>query len=81
MSEKTWITYRMEDGSPIFGEYAWVTQEEFFDDVDEPTRVIKETWTLAESEVVTFNPIYWDDEYEAWYDDEYETYSCAKEEQ
>ena len=75
VSDKTWVTYRMEDGSQIFGEYAWVENPEFFEEVSEPTRVIKETWILKESEIVTFNPIYWqDDDYDEWeeWQDEFE---------
>lgn len=67
MSDKIWTTYRMEDGSQIWGDFAWVEHEEFFEGVTEPTHVIKETWTLAESERVTFKPSYWDEE-------EYEEY-------
>lgn len=68
---KTWTTYRMEDGSSICGEYAWVENEEFFEDIDEPVRVVKETWVLQSTEVVTFDPFWWDeDEFDSWYDDE-----------
>jgi hypothetical protein len=60
MAGKPWVTYRMEDGSDIYGEYAWVTDTEFFEESDE-CRVIKETWRLVDSEVVVFNE---------WIDDE-----------
>jgi hypothetical protein len=60
MEGKQWVTYRMEDGSDIYGEYAWVTDTEFFEESDE-CRVIKETWRLVDSEVVVFNE---------WVDDE-----------
>jgi len=52
----------MEDGSDVWGEYAFVVHEEFFDGVTEPTRVIKETWILQDTEVVTFEPEYWNEE-------------------
>lgn len=57
---KLWVTYRMEDGTDIFGEYAWVTDTEFFEESDDECRVIKETWRRVESEVVVFNE--WVDE-------------------
>lgn len=57
-----WVTYRMADGTEIFGEYAWVTDPEFFEDGDEPIEVIKETWKLIGSETVTFKPSWWTDD-------------------
>lgn len=61
----------MADGSSIYGEYAWVENEEFFEDVDEPIKVIKETWVLQKSETIVFEPQWWDeDEYEEWYNDQ-----------
>lgn len=56
---KTMTTYRMADGSQIFGEYSFVTETEFFDDSSEPTELIKETWTLWSSEAVTHIPPGW----------------------
>lgn len=55
MEGKLWVTYRMEDGSDIYGEFAFVTDPEFFDDTDDECRVVKETWKLVTSEVVIFN--------------------------
>lgn len=49
-----WVTYRMANGEPIFGEYAWVENPEFFDDVSEPVEVVKETWALVSVEPITF---------------------------
>ena len=60
-----WVTYRMADGSQIWGDYAWVENPEFFDDVVESTKVIKETWILQESETVVFEPVFWNaDDYD-----------------
>jgi hypothetical protein len=59
---KTWTTYKMEDGSLVWGEYSFVTEVEFFEGVTEPTRVIKETWILQDTEVVVFEPEYWNEE-------------------
>lgn len=52
-------TYRRADGELVYGEYLFVMQPEFFEDVDEPVEVIKETWTLTASERVTFTPPGW----------------------
>lgn len=61
----------MEDGSAIWGEYAWVENEAFFEDVGEPVKVIKETWVLQKSEIVVFHPSWWDEEeYDEWYNEE-----------
>jgi hypothetical protein len=62
MNSKLWVTYRMEDGSDIYGEYAWVTGPEFFDDTDDECRVVKETWRLVGSEVLVFNEAEPDDD-------------------
>lgn len=64
---KTWTTYRMEDDSLIWGDYAFVENSEFFEGVTEPTKVVKETWILQSSEVVVFEPTYWNED---WYEDE-----------
>lgn len=49
-------TYRRADGEPIWGEYDFVVNEEFLEEVDEPLDVIKEVWQLSSSEVITFRP-------------------------
>lgn len=59
---KEWVTYRLADGSLIWGEYAFVTETEFFEDLDYPVDVIKETWVLQDSETVNFAPLWWSDE-------------------
>lgn len=70
LSKKEWTTYRMADGSLIFGDYAWVEHSEFFEEADEPVHVIKETWVLQSSEEVIFHPSWWDEEdYEGYYRD------------
>ena len=62
MEQRVWTTYRMEDGSLIWGDYAWVENPEYFEGVTEPTKVIKETWILKDSKIEIFEPIYWDEE-------------------
>lgn len=67
----TWTTYKMEDDSLIGGEYGWVANEEYFEELDYPVKVIKETWVLQKSEIVVFHPSWWDEEeYENWYNEE-----------
>lgn len=61
MSDKTWTTFRMLDGSPVMGEYSWVDSAETFDGVVETTKVVKETWVLMDTEVVTFEPVFFSD--------------------
>lgn len=46
------VTYRMADGSLVAGEFGWVADPDYFDDVDEPVEVIRETWSLVETEVI-----------------------------
>lgn len=57
-----WVTYRRSDGEPIGGEYAFVTELEWFDMDTEPTELIKETWTLISSETITVGPTWLDEE-------------------
>jgi hypothetical protein len=49
-------TYRLPQGELVYGEYAFVTTPEFFEEVDEPTAVTREDWTLAERSTVWFFP-------------------------
>lgn len=42
-------TWRMADGTLIAGEYSFTTTPEFFDDEDDPVRVVREVWSLTES--------------------------------
>ncbi len=49
-----WVTYRLANGDQVWDEYAFVVNTEFFEDVDRPTEVIKETWTLVASETIIF---------------------------
>ena len=51
---KTMTTYKREDGEPICGEYSFVTELEWFESDDEPTDLVKETWVLVSSEVLTY---------------------------
>jgi hypothetical protein len=57
-------TYRMADGSQIYGEFSFVTETEFFDDYDGPIAVIKEEWRLASRTEVVFKPSWWVEEVE-----------------
>lgn len=59
-----WVTYRLANGDPIWGEYAFVTGTEFFEDVADETEVIKETWLLKETETITVKPFWWSDDEE-----------------
>lgn len=55
---RKWETFRMADGTQVMGEYAWVGDVEFFEDMeydaDEPFDVIKETWKLLDTETLHF---------------------------
>ena len=50
VSETTLTTYSLADGELIFGEYSFVTTDDFFDDIDEPTEIIKQVWVLRSEE-------------------------------
>lgn len=54
------VTYKRTDGEPI-GEFVWVVGLEWFEDDDEPTDLIKETWVLASREEITVKPMGWED--------------------
>lgn len=43
---KEMTTYRRVDGEGIWGEFGWVTDLEFFEDCDEPLKVLEEVWEL-----------------------------------
>jgi hypothetical protein len=62
---ETWTTYKLADGEQIAGEYSWVDSdiEEWIDpgELDEPVEVIKETWWLLASEIITIKPTDWCD--------------------
>jgi len=61
MEGKPWITYRLEDGMPVAGEYAWVTEIDWFENDTDVCHVVKETWRLIATEKMVFNE-YVDDE-------------------
>ena len=48
------VTYQMADGSQVAGEYAFVTDTEWFEERDEEIRVIKKTYYLVHEEEVVF---------------------------
>ena len=56
---ETMITYRLASGDLIYGQYGWVTDSDYFDDVDWPLEVVRETWQRMDSEPVTFEPPGW----------------------
>lgn len=60
--QKLWVTYKLANGDLVGGEYGFVTDDEFFDDIDEPVEVVKQTWRLVSSETVTFKPPWYEDE-------------------
>lgn len=55
---KKMVTYRMADGSSVYGEYAFVTDTEWFTEGDdfEPIEVVREEWLLMQTTPVTFHP-------------------------
>jgi len=55
MSE-TKTTYRLADGSMIYGEYSYVDGLDGWWDDDEPVELVKEIWTLVSSERFTYEP-------------------------
>jgi hypothetical protein len=38
-------TYKRADGEMVNDEYGWVTDTDFFDDIEEPLELIREEWT------------------------------------
>lgn len=53
----TWKTYRNVDGSPIMGEYSFMTEPDYWQEVaddDGYAEVIEETWVLVETRVLKF---------------------------
>lgn len=42
--QPTMVTYKRADGQPICGEYAFVTELDWFDSDDEQTVLIEEGW-------------------------------------
>lgn len=40
-------TYRLADGDPVYGEYAFVTDTEYFNDRFDPVKVVQERWVLS----------------------------------
>lgn len=56
------ITYRRADNELICGEFDYVEQLEYFENDDEPTKLIKETWLLVKSEVFTVRPTGWSED-------------------
>lgn len=56
---ETMTTYKRADGEMIWGEYAHVGDLEFFEDEardQEGVKIIKEVWTLDESEEIHLHP-------------------------
>ena len=42
--------------APPGDEYGWVTDTEYFDDIDDPVTVKRRLWTLVSEDTVTFHP-------------------------
>lgn len=61
---KTMTTYRMANGDLIFGEYGFVNDPDYFDEVDQPTEVVREKWSLIEAETIIFGADEDDEDYE-----------------
>lgn len=38
------VTFKLADGELVYGEFGWVTDLDFFDDIDEPIELIEERW-------------------------------------
>lgn len=61
----TFTTYRMADGTEVFGEYAFMTEddafEEWAEDCGDPLEVIREDWVLRERRTITYKPAGWDE--------------------
>lgn len=52
----TFTTYKRTDGEMIGGEFSFVTGLEWFDDDDEPTELLRETWVLKSTAVIMVGP-------------------------
>lgn len=66
LNEPTTMTvYRRADGERIWGEYAYVHDLEFFENEDEPVKLIKELWILGGRRRYTYRPphLHDDEEY------------------
>ena len=42
--------------SHLTDDYGWVTETNFFDEIDEPVTTIRKRWHLVSEDVVTFHP-------------------------
>lgn len=51
-----WTTYKIADGSLVWGEYEWVGELQFFEEVDEPVTLLKETWVCVSREQIVVGP-------------------------
>lgn len=51
----TMTTYRMADGSEVYGEFSIVLDEEYFTEGDEKVEVVKEVWRCVERVWITYN--------------------------
>ena len=50
------VTFRMADGSLIYGEYDYVHDTEYFEGADEPVEVIREVWHRTNKRPFTIHP-------------------------
>lgn len=53
---ESWTTYELADGDLIMGEFGWVTDTDFFDDLDDQVEVIRREWKLVKVDRVMFGP-------------------------
>lgn len=37
-------TYKLANGEPVLGEFSWVTDLDYFDDLEEPVEIIEQRW-------------------------------------
>ena len=62
---ESFVTYKRQDGEPIFGEYSFATDLDScsmeVSDAEAPVTYIKETWQLVSWELLTLKPVGWDE--------------------
>lgn len=52
LDDKEWTTYKIANGDLVWGEYEWVSDLNFFEEVDEPATLLKETWVCVGREEI-----------------------------
>lgn len=46
-------TYQQVDGEPVYGEFGWVTDLDYFDERDGELLLLRKKWLLLDVEVIT----------------------------